>query len=80
MPLLWSDQNRIAQALLDAYPETDRLSLTSSKLLSLIRALPHFAGGTEVPSQRVLDHILWTWMRLADSPAAANDDSKAGDL
>lgn len=66
MPLSWSNPAGIAAALLQAYPETDRLSLSREQLLQLIRALPGFTDQTPPPGPAWLDHIRWTWMRLAD--------------
>ena len=66
MQLSWSDRESIAKALIQAYPETDRLALSFSDLKSMVRALPGFAGPPEPPKQAHLESILWTWMRLAD--------------
>lgn len=67
MQLFWSDQADIAAALLKAYPETDRLSLSHDRLLDLVLSLPDFKGEAVPPKPSYLDHILWTWMRLADA-------------
>jgi FeS assembly protein IscX len=66
MRLSWSNQTDIAAALLEAYPDADRLSLNHDRLLHLILALPAFSDATVPPRPACLDHILWTWMRLAD--------------
>ena len=66
MWLSWSNQTDIAVALLEAYPEMDRLSLNHDRLLPLILALPAFNDTPVPPRPACLDHILWTWMRLAD--------------
>lgn len=66
MQLSWSDRDRIAEALAQAYPETDRLSLSLDDLKGLVVALPGFAGPPEPPREAHLESILWTWMRLAD--------------
>jgi FeS assembly protein IscX len=66
MRLSWSNSTAIAAALLEACPETERLSLTHEKLLRLIHALPAFDDQPIPPQPKYLDHILWTWMRLAD--------------
>jgi FeS assembly protein IscX len=65
MPLTWSNQADIAAALLKKYPETDRLSLRHDQLLKLILSLPEFKDSSTPPKPACLDHILWTWMRLA---------------
>lgn len=66
MPLSWSNQAEIAAALLREYPETDRLSLDHGRLLQMILSLPGFQDTPAPPQPACLDHILWTWMRLAD--------------
>lgn len=65
MQLSWSNQADIAAVLLKEYPETDRLSLDHDQLLKLILALPAFRDAPTPPQPACLDHILWTWMRLA---------------
>ena len=67
MQLSWSNQADIAAALLKTYPETDRLSLGHGQLLNLILSLPDFKGAAVPPQPACLDHIKWTWMRLADT-------------
>lgn len=66
MQLSWSNQADIAAALLQAYPEADRLSLRRDDLLQLIVSLPGFTDKATPPQPACLDHIRWTWMRLAD--------------
>jgi FeS assembly protein IscX len=74
MSLSWSNQADIAAALLKNYPEADRLSLKHDQLLRLIAALPDFKDTLTPPGPSCLDHVLWTWMRLADDA----DFKKAG--
>ena len=64
--LMWSKSAEIAAALLCAYPDVSRLALTREQLLEMVVSLPDFADAPQAPSTRYLDHILWTWMRLAD--------------
>jgi len=66
MRLSWSNPSGIAAALLLACPEEDRLALDHARLTELVLALPGFDGSTAAPSAQTLDHIRWTWMRLAD--------------
>lgn len=71
MRLTWSKPADIAAALLAAYPAADRLSLDHARLTHMISSLPGF-DDTSVPQQPAqLDHILWTWMRLADTDTGA---------
>jgi FeS assembly protein IscX len=66
MPLHWTDTNAIALALHTAYPDQDRLVVTLDDISALVRGLPAFADGGPSPDPRRLEHILWTWMRVAD--------------
>ncbi len=72
MRLSWSNQKDIAAALVTAHPECDRLSLSHESLLDLIVSLPDFEDAAVPPQPECLDHILWTWMRLADSGGDVN--------
>jgi FeS assembly protein IscX len=65
MRLSWANQTDIAATLLDTYPDTDRLALNHDRLLQLIHTLPAFDDVSAPPRAACLDHILWTWMRLA---------------
>jgi len=67
MQLSWSNQADIAAALLKEHPEKDRLSLRHDQILQLILSLPGFKDAGTPPQPACLDHILWTWMRLADA-------------
>lgn len=73
MQLSWSDQDRLAEALWAAHPEQDRLTLGSEALRRLIVALPAFNDTPMPPGKPWLDKILWTWMRIADERAGAED-------
>ena len=70
MQLSWSDRESIAKALIESYPETDRLALSLDDLKGMVVALPAFAGPPEPPKTAHLESILWTWMRLADQGEA----------
>jgi FeS assembly protein IscX len=65
MHLSWKEQDRIAKALLTAYPEQDRLALNLEQLRQLIVALPGFQDTPQPPGDAWLNKILWTWMRMA---------------
>lgn len=65
MHLSWQQQDGIAKALLQAYPEQDRLALGHEDLRQLIVALPGFQDDPYPPGEAWLSKILWTWMRLA---------------
>ncbi len=70
MPLSWSHATEIATALLQEHPDAVRLSRTHDDLLRMICALPGFADAPTPPKPAYLDHILWTWMRLANEDGA----------
>lgn len=70
MRLSWATPKEIAAALLATHPDADRVALSPENLLSLIQALPAFDDGSAPPPQ-MLDHIRWTWMRLADEAPEA---------
>ncbi|MDF3024032.1 MAG: Iron-sulfur cluster assembly [Alphaproteobacteria bacterium] len=66
MPLSWSDRERIARALIETYPTTERLKLSLDDLQQMVVTLPDFTGPENPPKRAHLESILWTWMRLAD--------------
>lgn len=65
MPLSWKDRDAIAQELMQAYPDTDRIKLSLDALKAMVTALPAFDGPPEPPRKIYLETILWAWMRLA---------------
>ena len=65
--LSWSDPERIAYALWRHYPRVSRVGLTPDDIFDLILNIPqgyHFSPLSK-PSERVLEDILWRWMRYA---------------
>lgn len=72
MPLSWSHATDIAHALIEHHPDAVRVSLTHDNLLGMIQALPGFSDTPVPPKPAYLDHILWTWMRLADEQAVTS--------
>ena len=77
MRLSWLNQADIAAALFEAYPDVERLSLNHDHLLRLILSLPAFSDTPVPPRPACLDHILWTWMRLADSDSDVQERNRA---
>lgn len=63
--LSWKDREGIARALIQAYPDADRLSLSLDDLKDMVTGLQGFAGPPAPPKPAHLEAILWTWMRLA---------------
>lgn len=77
MTLSWrSSETGIAHALMQAYPEEDRLSLSLLSLQDKIENLAGFVGGDQTPQDKQLRAILWTWMRLA----GGSEDGGDGDF
>ena len=52
-------------ALLEQFPEADRASLSLAEIEKMVRLLPSFAD-VSCPAPRVLQAILWQWMKMAD--------------
>jgi len=65
MQLSWKDRELIAQELMQAYPDTERIRLSLDALKAMVTALPNFSGPPEPPRKIYLESILWSWMRLA---------------
>ena len=76
MRLSWANQTDIAAALLETYPAADRLTLDHDGLLKLIHTLPSFDDVSTPPRAACLDHILWTWMRLADEDSCEDKERR----
>lgn len=74
MRLSWSSSKDIAERLFRDYPDLDRSSLSRPALLEMICALKDFDDAPSPPKPTYLDHILWTWMRLADMPPPARQE------
>lgn len=63
----WNNVSALAAALHAAYPEEDRGALTAARIEILVRSLPDFDGAVSPPSAQHIDHLRWTWMRIADA-------------
>lgn len=66
MSLSWTDETALARALCAAYPDVDRLALSSDSILALVKDLPDFRDPA-TPPPRKIEAVLWNWMRLADA-------------
>ena len=62
MALKWSDQRAIGEALYDAYPDLDPLTLSFVKLHALIVELEDFDDDPEASNERILEGILQVWL------------------
>lgn len=66
MGLRWTDARAIGEALYDAYPDLDPLTLSFVKLHDMIAALPDFDDDPEVSSEPILEAILQVWLDERD--------------
>lgn len=75
--LRWNNSAEIAQALEKEYAGTDRLSLSLPDLEIMIRNLPCFMDNSPA-NDKVLQSILWTWMRLSHGDDGDNPSTFTG--
>lgn len=66
MGLKWSDQREIGEALCDAHPDLDPLTLSFVKLHALVIALEDFGDDPEASNERILEGILQVWLDERD--------------
>lgn len=62
MELRWSDVQAIAEALYDANPDLDPLTLSFVRLHAMVTALPEFDDDPERSNEAILEAILQTWL------------------
>jgi len=60
-PLHWDDFSRMVRALNSAYPDTDPLDLSTTKLFKMILKLPGFDDNPEVASEEQLEKLQMAW-------------------
>ena len=58
MELRWSDVQAIAEALYDANPDLDPLTLSFVRLHAMVTALPEFYDDPERSNEAILEAIL----------------------
>jgi FeS assembly protein IscX len=59
----WLDVERLGEALADAHPEIDPLSIAFPRLKALVMALPGFAEQPGHPAnERILEAIQQAWI------------------
>lgn len=66
MKLGWSDVRAIGEALFDAYPDVDPLTLSFVRLHEMIVALPGFSDDPEKSTEAILEAILQIWLDERD--------------
>ena len=65
--LHWLDVGRLAEALVDAHPELDPVSISFPRLKSLVSALPGFREQPGHPcNERILEAIQQAWIDERD--------------
>lgn len=64
--LKWTDAQAIAEALYDADPDLDPLTLSFVKLHDMVCALPDFADDPEKSNEHILEAILSAWLEERD--------------
>ncbi|MFU0841614.1 MAG: Protein IscX [Burkholderia sp.] len=64
--LKWTDAQAIAEALYDANPDLDPLTLSFVKLHDMVCALPGFADDPEKSNEHILEAILSAWLEERD--------------
>ncbi len=62
MELRWSDVQAIAEALYDANPDLDPLTLSFVRLHAMVTALPEFDDDPERSNEAILEAILQAWL------------------
>jgi len=60
-PLHWDDFSRMVRALNSAYPDTNPLDLSATKLLKMILKLPGFDDNPEVANEEQLEKLQMAW-------------------
>lgn len=78
MQLSWSEPAKIAQALLNAYPETDRQLISLEDLRQMVLSLPNFKDEPLPPRLACLESVLWNWMRHVDNAGEGALQEKTG--
>ena len=64
MPLYWDSVEEIAEALLDAHPETEPLSIRFTDLLKWVTQLDGFVDDPKDVSEGKLEAIQMAWFAL----------------
>ncbi len=65
MPLMtkltWADDEEVARALLEKYPDQDPLKLSFPKLHKMVVELPGFQGDPKGSNEKILETIQMGW-------------------
>jgi FeS assembly protein IscX len=60
----WADLEDIAEALMEAHPETDPLTVRFTELLRWIGELPEFQGDIQTSNEKKLESVQMAWYEL----------------
>jgi FeS assembly protein IscX len=60
----WSDYEDIAEALSEAHPDTDPLTVRFTDLLVWVRELPEFEGDIQDSNEKKLEAVQMAWYEL----------------
>jgi nitrogen fixation NifU-like protein len=60
-PLRWDDFGRMVRALNSAYPDTDPLDLSTTKLFKMVLQLPGFADNPDAAGEEQLEKLQMAW-------------------
>lgn len=60
----WADLEDIAEALMEAHPETDPLTVRFTELLRWIGELPEFEGDIQTSNEKKLESVQMAWYEL----------------
>ena len=67
----WDDYQILGQALHDAHPDFNYLTIANGDLQRLVAALPGFDGASSIPDAAALTAIRFAWVAAAEG----SDDS-----
>jgi FeS assembly protein IscX len=71
----WLETDRIAEALAEAHPKTDPLTLRFTELRRLVEALPEFRAEAGHPvNEKILETIQMGWHEEREGSGAGDDD------
>lgn len=66
MELKWENYGAVADALMEKYPETDRINIDNNKLVELVNSLDNFKD-TNVPEDKdLIKAVHYAWLELDD--------------
>ncbi len=64
----WDDYQAIGEALSQAFPDTNHLTIKDGDLVGLVTQLPDFADSPTPPDSQTLSAIGFAWIAAAEGP------------